>query len=286
MNSVLGKGIDALFASYTKENEKNDSDFLTMLDPRLLKPNPYQPRRVFDEEALKELSASIKTYGLIQPVVAQKDESGQYFIIAGERRTRASILAGLSSIPVILTNVKDESKLEVALIENIQREDLNPIEEAKAYQTIIAMGNLTQEELSERVGKSRPSITNSLRLLQLSGEMQEAVKDGKITSGHAKALLGIEDAKKRQEVFNDIIEEHLSVRATEQKASSISKQVKVQKNVAKTTSKDREIKDIEEQFIAKLGTKVTIKGNMESGMIEISYFSKENLEEIYNHLMQ
>ena len=286
MSNVLGRGLDALFASSPKGDEKKDSEFLTMLDPRLLKPNPYQPRRFFDEEALRELSSSIKNHGLIQPVVAQKAEDGQYFIIAGERRTRASILAGLETIPVILTNIRDEDKLEVALIENIQRENLNPIEEAKAYQTLIAMGNLTQEALSDRVGKSRPSITNSLRLLQLSPEMQDALKKGKISTGHAKVLLGIEDAEKRKEVFNDIVEEHLSVRSTEVRASLLIKKKKNVRNNEKTTKVDNELRDIEEQFIAKLGTKVSIKGNMESGTIEIVYFSKENLEQIYEHIVK
>lgn len=279
----MGRGLDALMPSSSKEDgEEKD---LLMLDPHILKPNPYQPRRVFDEIALNELASSIKVHGLIQPVIAQKDIDGSYFIIAGERRTRASIIAGLNKIPVVLKAINEQSKLEVALIENIQRENLNPIEEAKAYQKIISMGNLTQEELSLRIGKSRPTITNFLRLLQLSPEMQDALKEGKITTGHAKALLGIEEEVKRREVFKEIIENHLSVRETELKSSNIAKEKKKEKKESKTSVKKNELKDIQEQFIAKLGTKVEIKGSLESGIIEIAYFSKDALNSLYDAII-
>lgn len=285
MASVMGRGIDALMPSSSKE-EKG----LLMLDPRILKPNPYQPRKVFDEIALDELASSIKVHGLIQPVIAQKDIDGSYFIIAGERRTRASIIAGLDKIPVVLKNLKDindhdQSKLEIALIENIQREDLNPIEEAKAYQQIISMGNLTQEELSLRVGKSRPTITNFLRLLNLSSEMQDALKEGRITQGHAKALLSIEEEIKRKEVFKQIIENHLSVRDTEFKSSSIAKEKKKEKKSTQNILEKNELKDIEEQFIARLGTKVEIKGSLDSGVVEIAYFSKDALNSLYEAII-
>ena len=296
MSKVLGRGLDALFknpSSVAKEGVKNNEGFL-MLDPRLLKPNPYQPRRTFDEQTLEELASSIKTHGLIQPVIAQKDVDGSYFIIAGERRTRASILAGLETIPVILSDFKDDAKLEVALIENIQREDLNPIEEAMAYQAIIAIGHLTQQELSERVGKSRPSITNSLRLLQLSAEMQEALKDGRLSTGHAKVLLGVEDEAKRGELFNHVIQEGLSVRETEEWISS---KVGAKKNAKMTAKiggdarlkegqKPSDLKAIEEQFIAYLGTKVAIRGDMDKGVIEISFFSKEGLSQLYDAIIK
>jgi len=294
---VLGKGVDALFnnlTSATKEESKSNEGLL-MLDPRLLKPNPYQPRRTFDEEALEELATSIKTHGIIQPVIAQRDVDGSYFIIAGERRTRASIIAGLETIPVILSEFRDDAKLEVALIENIQREDLNPIEEAMAYQAIISIGHLTQQELAERVGKSRPSITNSLRLLQLSLEMQEALKEGKLSTGHAKVLLGVEDEVKRRELFNNIIQNGLSVRETEEWISS--NKISVKKNAKMATKLDddastqdekkpSELKAIEEQFIAHLGTKVTIKGNMDKGVIEISFFSKEGFSQLYDAIIK
>jgi len=289
----MGRGLDAIFKSSFSstpnsdakpENKDEDSNFI-MLDPRLLKPNPYQPRRTFDEETLEELSSSIKVHGVIQPVVAQKDVDGSYFIVAGERRTRASILAGLEKIPVVLSDVKEESKLEVALIENIQRENLNPIEEAKAYQAIIEMGNITQNELSQRVGKSRPAITNSLRLLQLSQEMQEALKQGKITAGHAKVLLGIEDETQRSNLFNDILNRHLSVREAE-KYSMSTKTHYIKKSDASVSAVNRELKDIEEQFISQLGTKVTIKGNIEKGVVEVEYFSKEGLDQIYDIIMK
>ena len=289
MGKALGKGVNALFEKQgvveEVEVESNDIPPL-MLDPRELKPNPYQPRRYFDENSLEELSNSIKTHGLIQPVVVQKDSDGSYFIIAGERRTRASIMAGLEKIPVVISDVKDENKLEVALIENIQREDLNPIEEAQAYQAIIEMGNLTQEELSFRVGKRRSTITNAIRLLQLPAEMQVALKEGKISSGHAKALLSVEDVPKRAELFKEIIEKHISVRQAESRASSILKAKKAINTLSKEKAKDNDIKDIEQQFIERLGTKVAIKGGLETGVIEISYFTKDGLDHLYEMIVK
>ena len=287
MGKALGRGVDAIFGDSNIDIVENKEKVIPlMLDPRELKPNPYQPRRYFDENSLEELSNSIKTHGLIQPVVVQKDSDGSYFIIAGERRTRASIMAGLEKIPVVISDVKDENKLEVALIENIQREDLNPIEEAQAYQAIIEMGNLTQEELSFRVGKRRSTITNAIRLLQLPAEMQVALKEGKISSGHAKALLSVEDVPKRAELFKEIIEKHLSVRQTESRASSIVKAKKATNTLSKEKSKDNDIKDIEQQFIERLGTKVAIKGGLETGVIEISYFTKDGLDHLYEMIVK
>jgi hypothetical protein len=287
VSKVLGRGVNAIFGNNDAvEKIEEEKDVPLMLDPHCLKPNPYQPRRHFDEQALEELSNSIKTHGLIQPVVVQKDSDGSYFIIAGERRTRASIMAGVEKIPVVLSDVKEENKLEVALIENIQREDLNPIEEALAYQAIIEMGNLTQEELSLRVGKSRSTITNAIRLLQLPTEMQVALKEGKISAGHAKALLSVENILNRSDLFKEIIEKHLSVRQTESRASSIVKTKKNSSFLQKEKPKDNDIKNIEQQFIEKLGTKVAIKGSLESGIIEISYFTKENLSHLYEIIIK
>jgi ParB family protein len=287
VSKVLGRGVNAIFGNNDAvEKIEEEKDVPLMLDPHCLKPNPYQPRRHFDEQALEELSNSIKTHGLIQPVVVQKDSDGSYFIIAGERRTRASIMAGVEKIPVVVSDVKEENKLEVALIENIQREDLNPIEEALAYQAIIEMGNLTQEELSLRVGKSRSTITNAIRLLQLPTEMQVALKEGKISAGHAKALLSVENILNRSDLFKEIIEKHLSVRQTESRASSIVKTKKNSSFLQKEKPKDNDIKNIEQQFIEKLGTKVAIKGSLESGVIEISYFTKENLSHLYEIIIK
>ena len=287
MGKALGRGVDEIFGDSNIDIVENKEKVVPlMLDPRELKPNPYQPRRYFDENSLEELSNSIKTHGLIQPVVVQKDSDGSYFIIAGERRTRASIMAGLEKIPVVISDVKDENKLEVALIENIQREDLNPIEEAQAYQAIIEMGNLTQEELSFRVGKRRSTITNAIRLLQLPAEMQVALKEGKISSGHAKALLSVEDVPKRAELFKEIIEKHISVRQAESRASSILKAKKAINTLSKEKAKDNDIKDIEQQFIERLGTKVAIKGGLETGVIEISYFTKDGLDHLYEMIVK
>lgn len=281
--NALGKGIEALMKSAHSDIKENTP---LLLDPRSLQPNPYQPRKEFNMESLEELADSIKTHGIIQPVVVEKSGNDSYFIIAGERRTRAAILAGLKEIPVFVSEIKDEVKLEVALIENIQRENLNPIEEASAYQEIIELGNLSQEELSKRVGKSRSAIANALRLLNLSEQMQASLKKGEISAGHARALLSIDNDEIRRNLFFSIINRKLSVREAEHEASLLNKKEKSLKPKALPRDPDNqfELRDIEQQFISELGTKVVIKGSMEKGSIEISYFSKEDLTHLYNKI--
>ena len=261
------------------------------LDPALLKPNPFQPRRTFNEESLQELAASIKEHGIIQPIIAEKN-GDEYYIIAGERRTRAALLAGLTRVPVIFREFENSKKLEIALIENIQRENLNPIEEAKAYQEIMQLSNLNQEETAKRVGKSRSAVANAMRLLQLPDEMQTALEKGSITAGHARAILSLINPADQTLLFTRITEQVLSVREAEMQAAQLKNGSRAgQKNTAlqpvsrpETDDAQLAVKDIEQQFIDALGTKVEIKGDLEKGIVHISYFSQADLDALYNKI--
>lgn len=261
------------------------------LDPALLKPNPFQPRRTFNEESLQELAASIKEHGIIQPIIAEKN-GDEYYIIAGERRTRAALLAGLTRVPVIFREFENSKKLEIALIENIQRENLNPIEEAKAYQEIMQLSNLNQEETAKRVGKSRSAVANAMRLLQLPDEMQTALEKGSITAGHARAILSLINPADQTLLFTRITEQSLSVREAEMQAAQLKNGSRAgQKNtapqpVSRPEADDAQlaVKDIEQQFIDALGTKVEIKGDLEKGIVHISYFSQADLDALYNKI--
>ena len=261
------------------------------LDPALLKPNPFQPRRTFNEESLQELAASIKEHGIIQPIIAEKN-GDDYYIIAGERRTRAALLAGLTRVPVIFREFENSKKLEIALIENIQRENLNPIEEAKAYQEIMQLSNLNQEETAKRVGKSRSAVANAMRLLQLPDEMQTALEKGSITAGHARAILSLINPADQTLLFTRITEQALSVREAEMQAAQLKNGSRAgQKNTApqpvsrpETDDAQLAVKDIEQQFIDALGTKVEIKGDLEKGIVHISYFSQADLDALYNKI--
>ncbi len=260
------------------------------LDPALLKPNPFQPRRTFNEESLQELAASIKEHGIIQPIIVEK-KGEDYFIIAGERRTRAALLAGLTRVPVVFRAFENNKKLEIALIENIQRENLNPIEEAKAYQEIMQLSNLNQEETAQRVGKSRSAVANAMRLLQLSDEMQNALEKGIITAGHARAILSLVNPADQKLLFTRITEQALSVREAEMQASQLKKgdrstqKKQGQRNSIREDDDARlAVKDIEQQFINALGTKVEVKGDLETGVVSISYFSRADLDMLYDKI--
>lgn len=261
------------------------------LDPRLLKPNPFQPRRTFNEESLQELAASIKAHGIIQPIIVEKNGNA-YYIIAGERRTRAALLAGLTRVPVIFREFDNSKKLEIALIENIQRENLNPIEEAKAYQEIMQLSGLNQEETAKRVGKSRSAVANAMRLLQLPDEMQAALEKGFLSAGHARAILSLVNPADQQILFSRIIEQGLSVREAEMQAAQLKNGKRTeqkQRAQATKTSTDDDgkflVKDMEQQFIDALGTKVEIKGDLEKGIVHISYFSRTDLDTLYDKLI-
>ena len=301
----LGNGLDSLLGSSAKEDEpaKTENSFQSVktnlpagieqdefgklwINPELLRPNPYQPRQEFDPEQLKELSDSIKENGVIQPVTIEDAKDGTFYIIAGERRTRASRLAGLEKIPVQLSAFSDQKKLEVALIENIQRADLNPVEEARAYYKLMELGGLKQEEVAQKVGKNRATVANAIRLLKLPEDIQNALVGGQITAGHARALLMVKDKMNMHILFGKIVGQGLSVHQTEVMVSEINNpQPKIKKNDgAKSLTRDPDLIDVETQLIQKLGTKVQIKGSYEKGSIEISYFSKDDFNRLFDFI--
>ena len=304
----LGNGLDSLLGgSRQEEPEKGGNPVQTggtpvktnlpagieqdemgklWVNPELLRPNPYQPRQEFDEEQLKELADSIKENGVIQPVTIEDAKDGSFYIIAGERRTRASKLAGLAKIPVQLSAFSDQKKLEVALIENIQRADLNPVEEARAYYKLMELGGLKQEEVAQKVGKNRATVANAVRLLKLPEDIQSALIEGKITAGHARALLMVKDKMNMQVLFGKIVGQGLSVHQSEVMAAEINNpQQKPKKPEAeKTPARDPDLVDVETRLIQKLGTKVQIKGTYEKGSIEISYFSKDDFNRLFDFI--
>lgn len=286
----LGKGLDSLIPASVgvskneskgkeKESEKGQE---TLVKITMVEPNRDQPRKNFDEDALLELSESIKQFGLLQPILVQ-DKKDHYEIIAGERRWRASKLAGLKEVPVIIKNLTDQEIVEISLIENIQREDLNPIEEALAYKRLLNEFHLKQDEVAERVSKSRTAVTNSMRLLKLSEEVQQMVIDEMITTGHARALLAIEDLEKQYMYAQKIFDEKLSVRETEKLMKNLDKPVKQKKEKGKNL--DFIYQDIEEQLKTSLGTKVSVSSKENgSGKIEIEFYSSEELDRIVDLL--
>lgn len=235
-------------------------------------PNPEQPRLHFDEEKLAELSESIREHGILQPLVVT--EAGSHFeLIAGERRFQAAKKAGLTTVPVVVRSVSDREKLELAIIENIQRHNLNPIEEAKAYQRLVHEFGMSQEEVAKKMGKSRPSIANTLRLLYLPVEIQRAVASGRISEGHAKALLAIENPEKQRAVFELIIKEELTVRETENRVRSVA----VKSHVRTQKPKDQHVLEAVSRLSERLGTKVDIKPAGKGGRVIIEYYSEEEL---------
>ena len=281
---ALGRGIDALIQQVDDDTTSDHKD-VTTVPLRNIQPNPYQPRTEFDEERLSELAESIKQQGVIQPLIVEK-ERDIYTIIAGERRFRAARMAGLSEVPVILRKFTDDEKLEIALIENIQREDLNPIEEAKAYRKLMERNNLSQDSLAKKIGKKRSTVANSVRLLKLPEDMQESIVNGELSSGHARAILSVINPADQRILYNRIINEHLSVREAERQAAGFNKGMRSSEKERDKNSQPRivppEVQEIEQRFLDKLGTKVSLKGNMQKGRIEITYYSKEDLERVYD----
>ena len=288
----LGKGLDSLItnkvaptkpaeASATKKDEKVIEGIL--MDIKKVEPNREQPRKNFDEDALLELSESIKQFGVLQPLLVQ-DKKGYYEIIAGERRWRAAKLAGLKEVPVIIKDLTDQEVVEIALIENIQRENLNPIEEAIAYKRLLTEFNLKQDEVAERVSKSRTAVTNSMRLLKLNEKVQQMVIDDMLSTGHARALLGIDDQEKQYQTAQKIFDEKLSVRETEKLVKKI-QQEKEEDNSKKEVKIDPKMAaifgDLEETMKMILGTKVAInQKDDKKGKIEIEYYSMDELDRI------
>ena len=275
----LGKGLDLLIPKSEPVEEKKTTN------PQVLKisqvePNRNQPRKQFDKESLQELAGSIKQYGIIQPIiVAKKDD--YYEIIAGERRWRAAKMAGLKEVPVVIKEYSEKEIAEISLIENIQRENLNPIEEAKAYKSLIEEYDLTQEELSERISKSRTQITNTMRLLKLHDKVQKMLIDGSISAGHARALLGLEIQEEQLLTAQKIVAENLSVRQTEDLVRQINNPPKSKKAAPKIKNSVF-YKDLERRMTEALGTKVKINQKEQGkGRIEISYFSEDELDRIF-----
>ncbi len=270
----LGKGLDALFITNSEsEEEVKDSEKIFSLSINEVEPNREQPRKHFEEEALEELAESIKRYGLIQPIVVTKKD-GYYEIIAGERRWRASKKAGLKEIPAIVREDNERKNKEISLIENIQREDLNAVEKAMGMKLLMEDYSLTQQQISEILGKSRSSIANTVRILNLDKRVLELAKEGKLTEGHCRALLSIEDGDKQLEMALRIIERGDNVRVTEEKTQ-------VSKKMKKKTQKYEAIyKDIEDSFQSFFGTKVSLKAGQRKGKIVIEYKSNEDLERL------
>ena len=251
-----------------------------MVKVSLIEPNSTQPRKKFDEEELKELADSIKEYGIIQPLLVQKKDS-HYEIIAGERRWRAAKLAGLTEVPVLIREYDKQRTMEIALIENVQRADLNPIEEAMAYQRLIQEFKLTQEEIAVRVAKNRATITNSMRLLKLDQRVQQMLVEGQISSGHARALLGLEDRERQYQAAKKVIQENLSVRDVEKLVKILNRPEKEKKEPEKGPDINLIYKQIEEKLKTIMGTKVVInRKDKNKGRIEIEYYSQEELERL------
>lgn len=290
-NSGLGRGLGSLIPQkVNKKVEKqtgqieavdiltdDDKNRVLEVDPGLITENPMQPRQVFSESSINELAESIEQHGIIQPLIVTKTEKG-YELIAGERRLRASKKIGLETVPIIVREIDEQKKLEVALIENIQRESLNPIETAIAYQKLIDEFNLTQEKVAKRVGKSRPVITNSLRLMNLPDEIQQALVEGKISEGHAKYILGLENEVKQMTLFRKILNSNLSVHETnaEIRRTGGTKAARIKINY-----KD---KDKEFAFREFFGTKVEIKRKGKGGQIIIDFFSDDELENMVSKI--
>ena len=302
MKRGLGRGLDVMIpdnhtgttkkssrttktiVSMEQESEKNVRDYVVPTGEVKVKiskvePNREQPRKQFDEDSLLELSESIKQYGVLQPLVVS-DKKDYYEIIAGERRWRAAKLAGLKEVPVIIKELSKQETVEISLIENIQREDLNPIEEAMAFKRLLDEFHLKQDEVADRVSKSRTAVTNVMRLLKLESEVQQMLIDEMITAGHARALLGISDRELQIKIANKVFDEKLSVRETEKLVKSILESKK-EKPMKKDTAEDAIYESLEEKIKGIVGTKVSIRrGSKQKGKIEIEYYSQEELERL------
>ncbi|MBR6815891.1 MAG: ParB/RepB/Spo0J family partition protein [Clostridia bacterium] len=278
--AALGKGLGALIDIREEivEEQKKPADEISI---NLIDINKEQPRKHFDEDKLRELSESIAQHGIIQPLVLKPTDNGRYIIIAGERRYRAARMAGLKQVPAVIKEVNDQQLLQLALIENIQREDLNAVEEAEAIRELVERYSLNQEEAAAILGRSRSAVANSLRLLALSETMQKYIIDGKLSAGHARALMGIKDKVLQEKAALHVIEQQFSVRDTEQ---YVKKLITPKKPAAKKIN--LEFEAAERELGEALETKVQLKGNVKRGRIVIEYFSKEQLYALYDFLKQ
>ncbi len=284
MDDKLGRGLDALIRDIDEQEHPNTG--ITTVPIIRIMPNRYQPRKMFDNEKLHELAESIKQNGIIQPIIVTKTEESEYELIAGERRLEAAKLAGLSEVPVIIRSVSKREQLQLAIIENIQRENLNPIEEAGAYQQLISEFQMNQIQIAEIMGKDRTTISNSLRLLKLSEPIQDMLLSETITPGHARAILAV-DEEKQAEFANYIVSNSLSVRLAEDKAREFNPEKKAKKEKAKAyVEKDPYIASVEEQLTESLGLKTTISDKNNKGKITIEYNGQAEFDDLVKKLTQ
>lgn len=286
----LGRGLESLFGIYDEsndnitiekesaENQKDINDNITELDINKIFPNPNQPRKHFDEEALQELASSIKLHGVIQPLVVNKDIDGKYMIIAGERRWRASNIAGLTKVPVVIKNYTEKQIKEISIIENLQREDLNPIEAARAIKQLMDEYNLTQETVSDRIGKSRSSVANTLRLLSLYPDVIKMIEDGKLSSGHARCLVVVDDINQQMKLAKQASDGKMSVRELEK---AVKNYINPPKNAStKVKEQSLELKELLNEMQRIFATKVSAIGNDNKGRIYIDYYSRDDLDRL------
>lgn len=288
----LGKGISSLMSGFdfdtqtddiitkTIKDERKDKMTVVQLDIGHVRPNPNQPRKFFDEEALEGLAESIKSQGIIQPLTVEEIAPGEFSIIAGERRYRAAKIAGLDKVPAIVVSLSEVQRIQMSLIENIQRENLNAIEEASAYQYLIDHSGFTQEMVAQKIGKSRSAIANSLRLLSLSDKMKDDIVSGAMSAGHARAILSLINPADRELLRDKIVHEGLSVRDAEILAESYNKGHKLIQR-KKSTEKDTDVVNIEEKFVSAVGARVEIKGSLDKGKLQIKFKSQKDLERLY-----
>ena len=278
-NTGLGRGLDALLDDF----DLNTTQASGVIEVSLydIDTNPDQPRKTFDPEKLNELAASLQRHGVVQPLLV-KQNGLRYTIVAGERRFRAARLAGLKTVPVVLTDADADTLMELSLVENIQRENLNPIEEAAALKLLMEQHDLTQEEVSARVGKSRPAIANALRLLSLNKSVQQLVKEGKLSAGHGKMLAGVTDGKLQEALALSCVENDWSVRRLEDELRFAAMQ---QKPKAKAPEPSSELKAALHQMRMKLGTKVSVQGSEQKGKLIIHYYSNDDLDRIYRAIV-
>lgn len=290
----LGKGMSSLISGFDYDvqvenvitktvHQTTDEQKVLSLDVDKIRTNPNQPRKSFDEDALKGLAESIKTQGIIQPITVEEIAPGSYSIVAGERRYRAAVMAGLKKVPAVLVKLSELDRVEISLIENIQREDLNPIEEATTYGLLINKYDLTQEQVAEKVGKSRSAVANSVRLLSLPDNIKDDLISGAMTAGHARALLTLKNPGDVKLLREKIIQDNLSVRDAEKLAESYNLGHKVESK-KKKDAKDPEIKEVEEKFISVIGSRCEIKGTLKRGKLQIKYRNQRDLEKIYKLL--
>lgn len=275
MAKGLGKGLGAFFPPV----EVADEDQIREIELKQLRPNPYQPRKMFAPEAIQELKESIETHGILQPLIVRRSIKG-FEIVVGERRFRAATEAGLKTVPVVIRDLDEQKMMELALIENLQREDLNPVEEAQAYQKLMEGLHVTQEELAHRLGKSRPHIANHLRLLQLSNPVRDAIVAGDLSMGHGRALLGLKDKNKMKSVLDRVKKEKLNVRQLENMIQQINKNVPRETTPPKKQSKDVLLREKEAFLRERFGTAVTINKSKRKGKIEIAFYSDDDLERV------